>query len=87
MLKADVRCIVYLLVEWFEERWRWIVPQIEEWKCHAKKAKEGGCVARGIEGQRQRRGWLCMGTFRGKEFDGGYKDSRCIELTARFEVF
>ena len=28
-----------------------------------------------------------MGTFRGKEFDGGCKDSRCIELMARFEAF
>ena len=28
-----------------------------------------------------------MGTFRGKEFDGGCKDSRFIELSARFEAF
>ena len=28
-----------------------------------------------------------MGTFRGKEFDGGCKDLRCIELIARFEAF
>ena len=47
--------------------------------------RKGGCIVRRVEELRQRCGWLGLVTITGKDFDGGCKDSRCIELIARFE--